>query len=110
MGILLGYSATDQNVGYIDVNSGIDKTCHHAVFDEAWYLQQSRPPVAQLLYDLGLILEEDYDLPVAIVPTPIAAYPPTNAQPPRAEAIKNDLCATTTQPLLLRPTATSVTA
>ena len=39
--------------------SGIVKTCHHAVFNEAWYLQESRPPVAQLLYDLGL--EADVD-------------------------------------------------
>jgi hypothetical protein len=30
------------------------KTCHHATFDEAWYLQDAQPPVAELLYWLGL--------------------------------------------------------
>ena len=39
---------------YLDTTSGIVKTCHHAVFDEAWYLQPTRPPAAQLLYDLGI--------------------------------------------------------
>ena len=40
-GIFLGYTATDQNITYLDLNLGIVKSCHHAVFDEAWYLQQS---------------------------------------------------------------------
>ena len=35
------------------------KTSHHAQFDEAWYLQDSRPPAAQLLYDLDLEAEDD---------------------------------------------------
>jgi hypothetical protein len=34
--------------------SGIVKTSHHADFDEAWYLQPSRPPAAPLLYDIRL--------------------------------------------------------
>jgi hypothetical protein len=33
------------------------KTSHHAQFDEAWYLQPSCPPAAQLLYDLGILPE-----------------------------------------------------
>jgi hypothetical protein len=37
--IFLGYTTTDQNICYLDLNSGIVKTCHHAIFDEAWYLQ-----------------------------------------------------------------------
>jgi hypothetical protein len=53
-GIFLGYTATDQNIMYLDTTSGIVKTCHHAVFDEAWYLQPTQPPTAQLLYDLGI--------------------------------------------------------
>jgi hypothetical protein len=57
-GIFLGYTATDQNVQYIDLTSGIVKTSHHADFDEAWYLQPTRPPAAQLLYDLGLEVDE----------------------------------------------------
>ena len=53
-GIFLGYTATDQNIVYLDLDSGIVKRSHHAQFDEAWYLQDSRPPAAQLLYDLGI--------------------------------------------------------
>ncbi len=53
-GIFLGYSATDQNIIYLDLDSGIVKTSHHAQFDEAWYLQQTRPPAVQLLYDIRL--------------------------------------------------------
>ena len=56
-GIFLGYTATDQNIWYIDLVSGAVKVAHHATFDEAWYLQPSRPPGAQLLYDLGLEAE-----------------------------------------------------
>ncbi|KAL7485618.1 hypothetical protein ACHAW6_011205 [Cyclotella cf. meneghiniana] len=53
-GIFIGYTATDDNIRYIDVHSGVVKTSHHAVFDEAWYLQTTRPPAAQLLYDMGM--------------------------------------------------------
>ncbi len=48
-GIFLGYTATDQNIFYLDTSSSVVKSCHHALFDEAWYLQPSCPPVAQLL-------------------------------------------------------------
>ncbi len=41
MGIFLGYTATDQNVQYINLISGIVNTSHHADFDEAWYLQST---------------------------------------------------------------------
>lgn len=50
---------TDQNIKYIDLTSGVVKTSHHATFDEAWYLQASRPPAAQLLYDMGLEFDDD---------------------------------------------------
>ncbi len=53
-GIFLGYTATDQNIIYLDLETGIVKRSHHAQFDKAWYLQATQPPVAQLLYDLGL--------------------------------------------------------
>ncbi len=56
-GLFLGYTATDQNIIYLDLDSGRVKTSHHAQFDEAWYLQPSHPPAAQLLYDLGIILD-----------------------------------------------------
>jgi hypothetical protein len=58
--IFLGYTATDQNITCLNLNSGIVKTCHHAIFDEAWYLQPTRPPTAQLLYDLGLEAETEF--------------------------------------------------
>ena len=57
-GIFLGYTATDQNIIYLDLESSRVKTSHHAQFDEAWYLQASRPPAAQLLYDLGVVPNE----------------------------------------------------
>ena len=75
-GIFLGYSATDNNIRYVDLTSNTVKTCRHAVFDEAWYLQPTRPPAAQLLYDLGLCSEQDYVDPSAIQPLPVALYPP----------------------------------
>ena len=58
-GIFLGYTATDQNIVYLDLDSGIVKQSHHATFDEAWYLQPARPPAAQLLYDIGLEADDD---------------------------------------------------
>ena len=57
-GIFLGYTATDHNIRYVDIDSGITKRSHHAVFDEAWYTAKTRPPAAQFLYDLGLTAEE----------------------------------------------------
>ncbi len=57
-GIFLGYTATDQNIVYLDLDSGIVKHGHHATFDEAWCLQPARPPAAQLLDDLGLEADE----------------------------------------------------
>jgi hypothetical protein len=53
-GIFLGYSASDQNILYLDLELGLVKRSHHARFNEAWYLQPHCPPAAQLLYDLGL--------------------------------------------------------
>jgi hypothetical protein len=57
-GIFLGYTASDHNIRYLDMGSGVVKSSHHAVFDEAWYMQPHRPPAAQLLYDLGLELDD----------------------------------------------------
>jgi hypothetical protein len=51
--------ATDQNIVYLDLDSGVVKASHHAQFDEAWYLQPSCPPAAKLLYDLGILPEGD---------------------------------------------------
>jgi hypothetical protein len=48
-GIFIGYTEFDHNIAYIDVGLGLVKTGHHAQFDEAWYLQPSCLPAAQLL-------------------------------------------------------------
>jgi hypothetical protein len=32
-GLFLGYTSTDQNICYFDLNSGNTKTCHHATFN-----------------------------------------------------------------------------
>ena len=58
-GIFLGYTTTDQNIIYLDLDSGVGKSSHHAQFDEARYLQPTRPPAAQLLYDFGVLPETD---------------------------------------------------
>jgi hypothetical protein len=63
----------DKNITYIDLDSGLVKTSHYAQFNEAWYLQDSRPPAAQLLYDLGLGAEDD--APPVDQPS-TALYPP----------------------------------
>jgi hypothetical protein len=39
--IFLGYAVTNQNIIYLDLDSGLVKQSHHAQFDEAWYLQAS---------------------------------------------------------------------
>ena len=88
-GIFLGYTATDQNIMYLDTTSGIVKTCHHAVFDEAWYLQPTRPPAAQLLYDLGIEAEaESVSIHGPLQPTPQGTISPVTIPwpplPPRS--------------------------
>jgi hypothetical protein len=86
-GIFLGYTATDQKIVYLDLDSGIVKHSHHATFDEAWYLQPACPPAAQLLYDLGLEADElDISLPdnspnVALIST-CPSNPPSVPWPP----------------------------
>jgi hypothetical protein len=73
-GIFLGYTATDQNILYLDLDLGIVKLCHHAIFDEAWYMQPTRPPAVQLLYDLGL--ESDFEsVLVDGTPHPVSVEP-----------------------------------
>ena len=51
------------------------KTSHHAVFDEAWYLQPSRPPAAQLLYDMGMEVDTEADHAPPAKPKSKAPWP-----------------------------------
>ena len=80
-GIFIGYTATDDNIKYIDVDTGRVKTSHHAVFDEAWYLQKHRPPAAQLLYDMGMESEEHFQQAAPTEPRPQAPYPMVTDKP-----------------------------
>ena len=66
-GVFLGYTATDQNIIYLDLASGIMKRSHHAQFDEAWYLQDARPPAALLLYNLGVTDKIEVSSPLGLV-------------------------------------------
>jgi hypothetical protein len=59
----------DQNIIYLNINTGLVKQSHHTQFDEAWYLQPTCPPTAQLLYNLGL--EADTDSPISTKPTSV---------------------------------------
>jgi hypothetical protein len=72
----LGYTSTDQNICYLDLDSGNTKTCHHATFDKAWYLQDARPPAAQLLYQLELKDNSSFTTCPSDGPFAIAYYPP----------------------------------
>ena len=70
-GIFLGYTAMGNNIDYLDLNSGVVKRCHHAQFDEAWYLQSNRPPAAQLLYNIGIAPDPAYYSETGVVTPPI---------------------------------------
>jgi hypothetical protein len=74
-GIFLGFTATDHNICFLDLEFGLVKRSHHANFDEAWYLQPSCPPAAQLLYDLGLEVDPEDD-PKDSTTTSLVLWPP----------------------------------
>jgi hypothetical protein len=71
--------AADQNVIYIDVNSSWVKSSHHRFFDKAWYMQESRPLTAQLLFDCGAVTLEALTAPFSHADPPPAPYPSINA-------------------------------
>jgi hypothetical protein len=108
-GIFLGFSATDQNIVYLDLNTGIVKTSHHATFDEAWYLFDKRPPVAQLLYNLGQSVDDE-EVTAEMMMGQQVAYPP----PPDKTKSLQDVGSAMNVPLPLRwertPTHNSVGA
>jgi hypothetical protein len=53
-GIFLGYGATTQHIHYYDFVTKHLKMGNHFVYNEAHFASASRPPGAQLLFDLGL--------------------------------------------------------
>jgi hypothetical protein len=84
-GIFISYNALDQNIIYIDLDSGLVKRSHHAQFDKVWYLQPHQPPAAQLLYNHGLDDDDKATLPFpaepnnSIAPAP---WPPLSLSMP----------------------------
>ena len=61
-GLFLGYTATDSNIIYIDIESARVKTAAYAIFDEAHFTTTAAetPIAAQTLQRLGYYVKEDY--------------------------------------------------
>ncbi len=83
-GIFLGYMVTNHNIQYINLDSGLTKTSHHTIFDEAWYTSIHKcPPAAQFLYELGL-KHEKFEPPatsLVVFSLPPLSLTPTGTQP-----------------------------
>ena len=62
--IFLRHASTDQNILYLDLDTGLVKCSHDAQLNEAWYLQPTCLPAAQLLYDLGLDADDNSHITV----------------------------------------------
>ncbi len=74
-GIFLGYTATDQNITYLNPNSGVVKSCHHV----RWSLVSPTDLTSccRLLYDLVLEVETNYiSITGLIHPTPPGTVTP----------------------------------
>ena len=108
-GIFLGYTATDHNIRYVDINTGITKRSHHAIFDEAWYTSKVRPPAAQFLYDLGLTADYDATPALATTPPQPTAYPPLPTKKAMTQALST-AAARTPLPWNLFPVPALITA
>ena len=80
-GIFVGYTATDDNIRYVDVTTGLVKSSHHAVFDEAWYLQPARPPAAQLLFEMGMEEDDNTTMAPHSKPREAAPWPAVSTKP-----------------------------
>ncbi len=92
-GIFLGYTATNQNIVYLDTTNSIVKSCHHAVFDKVWYLQLTRPPAAQLLHNLCLQAKTDFifldgplhPTPIGTISLVLVTWPPAQSEPTKSK-------------------------
>ena len=80
-GIFVGYGATDKHVRYVDAVTSQEKLATHVVFDEAHYTSHTRPPGAQLLYQLGMPQIEANAAEHLDHPHPVATYPPMPKDP-----------------------------
>jgi hypothetical protein len=74
-GIFLRFTVTNHNIRYLDLEFGLVKCSHHKFFHKVWYLQPSRPPATQLLYDLGLEVDPEDD-PKDLTTTLSVPWPP----------------------------------
>jgi hypothetical protein len=102
-GIFLGFRAINHNIHYLDLESGVVKRSHHAQFDEAWYLQPSRLPAAQLLYNLGLEVDPEVDPDDSTTISPVPWSPLWTCNPPSGKFLVPLSCVHT--PLPLRETS-----
>jgi hypothetical protein len=98
-GIFLSFTATDHNIRYLNLESGVVKRSHHEKFDEAWYLQPSCPPAAQLLYDLGLEVDPDVDPDDSTTISPVPWPPLPTWNPPSGKFLVPLSCVLTSLPL-----------
>jgi hypothetical protein len=99
--IFLIFTATNHNIHYLDLESGVVRRSHHTQFDEAWYLQPSCLPAAQLLYDLGLEVDPGVDPDDSTTISPVLWWPPLpTCNPPSGKFLVPLSCVLT--PLSLR--------
>jgi hypothetical protein len=103
-GIFLGYTATNSNIRYLDLDSGLVKSSADAIFDEAWYTQSRRPPAAQLLYDLGVMNDVEDSPGSMMYPPAPTVYPPL---PSKSQILTKPLMASKL-PLPLREYSPSI--
>ncbi len=101
-GIFLRFTAPDHNIRYLDLESGLVKRSHHTNFDEAWYLQSSHPPAAQLLYVLGLEVDPEDDPKDLTTTSPVPWPPLPTCNPPFGKFLVPPPC--TFAPLPLQET------
>jgi hypothetical protein len=92
--IFLGYTATTQNITYLDLTSGIVKSSHHAIFDEAWYLQPAVLPLHSYSMTLAWRLTMTSSHPAARPPLHKPTYPPHGhpCAPHRAHPTTRNSC------------------
>jgi hypothetical protein len=108
----------DQNIVYLDTTSGIVKSCHHAIFDKAWYLQRSCPPAEQLLYNLGLEAKSDFvsnngillPTPIGIISLVNVPWPPTPPVQSKKAWTPPPVCLYAPLPLRMTDAPTPITA
>ena len=82
-GIFLGFTPTNRNIWFEDNTTGELKCARHAIFDEAHYSSDNRPPYAAKLMELAeehlampTLPEPARTLPLHLIPNDDAVIPP----------------------------------